>query len=591
MITNMTAAQKIAATSDAECVLVAAGPGSGKTATLVERMKFLQSFGADLNRMAVLTFTNAAADELRRRFTETPDGAAVDNPVEPGFLGTLHAFALRMLRELGSNWGYGGRISIVSPESAQDLLLSKAKSLGCKSSIEELLALKAQGRPAPGERLDIAKVVVTGYLDDMRAAGVVDYDALLNEFDRLLDEEAFTYEIAKLFDCLFVDEVQDSAPVDWRIYHGLPMRMKFYVGDTDQAIYSFRGGRVEGMLAQSFDARTLNVLLQENFRSTSEICEAAQRLIEHNKNRIDKKTISAVGPGGVVCVIPPVVSESAEIETVAALVRDSFETRSIAILARTNFIADGFRRSLPRHGVPVIDVKRTALPRDWRLARAFVELAVNPENDALAFFFLVQLYALRGGNAADARGAAHAVRNAAAAAGKTINRANLGFAPVTRPESVVEAMKAQPISRESRAIVADMLRKLPRGSTALDLALALGEVREFVIEEEVGGKGVHVLTMHGAKGREFDVVVLAGFEEEALPGRAARLGPEAIEEERRLAYVAATRARYNLFITSASSRKSAWQSIDARTPSRFISELVGREIAAAPPNVLDHVSP
>lgn len=583
-IENATTGQRAAITTNSPIVLVVAGPGSGKTATLVARVEELLKDGIGAEEIAILTFTNAAAGELQRRLPKvvrSDDPEKKETPIQLGFIGTLHSFALRMLKEHGAPFGYGERVAIISPESAADLIESKAKTLGCKKPLKDLLEIKAKGRPERTTRMDVANTVVASYYDDLKEAGVVDYDVLLMEFRDMLTSDApaamsATQTLRNRFACLFVDEVQDSAPIDWEIYRAFPAHAKFYVGDPDQAIYAFRGGSVAEMVQLSKQPDVQVIYLEENFRSCPEVCAAAQHLISNNSLRVPKETRAAVLTRGEVSVLPPTANEGEEIGVVARRIQRINQEQpgaSVAVLTRTNAVADAFRKTLAACSIPVVGREVSQLPRDWPMARAFVELLADPNNDSLAFFYLITLYEKKGANPKEAREAAHAARRAATAAGKTINAANLHFGRVVRPESAMEALAGQNVSKEAQAVAVERFRELPLGSTLGDLALSLAEVREHVKDGE--GDGVRVLTIHGAKGREFDVVFLVGFEDESIPGRAAKIGPEAVEEERRLAYVAMTRARRELVFTTAETRVTKWKEVVKRTPSRFIAETLG----------------
>ncbi len=603
---DTTPAQHAAITTKENEVVAVAGPGSGKTATLVERIVYVIRAGAAPESIAILTFTNVGANELARRLEARLPGT------KPGFLGTLHSFCLRMLRDHGSAFGYGERVALISPESAADLLESKARSLNCKAPVKDLLALKREGRPNIDTRVDIKATAVAGYFDDLREAGVVDYDALLSEFLHILrgvSDSALAVDAAlsARFSHLFVDESQDSALIDWMIYRSLPIRNKFFVGDPDQSIFAFRGASVSELIAQTKRVSGGPIYLEANFRSHEEICAGAQRLITHNTNRVDKATISQIGKGGKIFVPEPCANEGDEIakvcRTIVAInkgapfgiaVKSStvvageniVEVKpvpqlTIAILAPTNQIADGFRRTLVHSGIDVVSIERKPLPPDWRLARAFIELVANPENDTLAFMYLVARFEKNGANPKEAREAAHAARRTAAAAGRSLNSANIHAPRITAPENAVKALADQPVSKEALRLAIEKFQDLPPGSAMLEFTVSLAECRE--IERESKDPGVHVGTIHGAKGREFDVVFLVGFEEEVIPGRARLLtdpiAQEAgIEEARRVAYVGLTRARKEVYITSAKSRAvvfGAHREIKARTPSRFTAEIVG----------------
>jgi DNA helicase II / ATP-dependent DNA helicase PcrA len=564
---NWTPRQREAIETEHARVLLAAGPGSGKTATIAARVdRLIGTFRANSKEIAVVTYTNAAAREIEERMF---DPRVQDKPYPLGFCGTLHGFCLRLLRDYGEEFGYGRRMTIVSPESAADLLASKATTIGCKTPLKDLLALKAKGHPGRGLRLDLAKTVVATYFDELKENGVVDFDVILSEALHLL------VSVPVLpYSYLFVDEAQDSSSLDWSIYRALPILNKFIVGDPDQAIYGFRGGAVSEFLAFSRDPYVKVIPLEENFRSRPEICAAANQLIFHNKTRIAKTTVSTREAGGILVSL----TSKNEGEEIAAIARDiglrGYDPGKIAVLTRTNDAASAFRKPFEAWGLSVKGRETSDLPRDWPLARAFVELLVDPDNDTLAELFTIARAVDKGALRSDARRQAHALRKIANSLGQTIAsyvefRGEIFRQPKCLDE-VTQAAQFAGVSLESRALIAERLKELPSGSSFLDLALALAPMRKAVEEEEADG--IELLTIHSAKGREFDVVYLAAFEDEVLPGR--RPGVD-VEEERRLAYVAITRAREVVVFSTAYSRASAWGSVDPRTPSRFLDEAWG----------------
>lgn len=569
-IETATAQQREAITTDAHRVLVLAGPGSGKTATTVARIHHLiYACGTTPSEIVAITFTNAAARELEERIAKE-----CGDDVKLGYVGTLHGFCLRMLKEHGGFLGYGSRISIISPESAEDLLVSKAKTLGCKTPIKELLKLKGAGRPPRGQRLSGNQVVIANYFDDLRDAGIVDFDVLLTEALRLFRDVVGSFSFN--FRHLFVDEVQDSSATDWEIYDALVIENKFFVGDPDQAIYAFRGGDVSEMLARCSTHKV--IALEENFRSRSEICQAAQNLIEYNKDRVPKRTWSVKGHGGEVAYHFGKMNEGEELSAVyrsivqftqALADKEPTITPSIAVLARTNAIATSFRKGLAASGIPVVAVQTSGLPKDWPVVRALVEFLSNPENDTLAQFLLIALYEKKGASPKEAREAVHAAKRAANAAGKTLNRANLGFERRENCADIAQILVKENISAESRMLVAEQLKEVGAGASVLDLSLALAQVKGI---NQESGEGVECMTIHASKGREFDAVFVVGAEEKILP---SNWGGATIEEERRLAYVAITRARSLLVITSSATRATPWGALGAQTPSRFIQEMIG----------------
>ncbi len=596
---NFTPSQTAGIMSEDPTILCLAGPGSGKTTVLVQRITRIVAEKITWpGKMVAITFTNNSARELEERIAAETEWTArspelkatvASGPgVRLGYVGTLHGFALKMLKERGACIGYGDRLSIISPESAADLLESKARQMGCKTKLADLMQWKAKGRPAtqisdgihPPQRIRPNKeeLVVLSYYDELLSAGIVDFDILLEEFARLVTT---TDALAGMFTHLFVDEVQDSARLDWKIYRSLPIANKFMVGDPDQAIYSFRGGEVSQTMAFAATPGVRTIVLEENFRSHSEICAAAQRLIERNLDRIPKRTISARGPGGKVEVMPEFMTEGEEIGAVARILNDlagaaaarlgwqmAFEFSDMAILVRNNALAHAFRTTLAACGIPVATGQKSDLPRDWPFVRALIEFLVQPENDTLAFFLQVARGEKIGFDPQLARLGAHETRTKCQRAGISINAEVFKFDSGLPLSAVAKELSDASVSMESRMLVAEKMKELPAGATMLDLALTLAQT--YSAEEEAT-EGVTVSTIHGAKGREWDVVFIVGLEDEVMPGN--RKGTN-VEEERRLCYVAATRARKALFLSHSASRVASWGPIVDHKASRFIKEMM-----------------
>lgn len=579
---NRTPAQQRAIDSNAPAILCLAGPGSGKSTTLAARIKRLIDDGVKPSEIVAITFTNAGARALQAKLVTAVDhhGSPVDADCETaisdaeyklGFSGTLHAFALRMLKRYGSSIGYGERIALIDAEAGADLLQSKATSLGCKTKLDKLLELKAKGRPRG--RLDVAQTVVAGYFDELRENGLVDFDTLLTEFARLLVNEGVRMQ--SLFKYLFVDECQDSSEIDWAIYGALSIANKFFVGDSDQAIYSFRGGRVDCLMRYAKREGVEVIALEDNFRSHDEICNAANRLISHNVDRIAKNTISARGPGGGVRAFNAFLNEGAEIANVVDILKAGKnlpgKMQECAILARTNAICAAYRDALKASGIPVAEAPKSTLPRDWALARSLVELLVDPDNDTLAFFYLVKRLEGDGFDQSAARKQTHSLWLTARSSGTSINKIVWKY-DYTGFAGVPAALSNHRISRETIMKIGELIAALPLDATLVDLALAMNVAEP---EPVTDNSGVTVATFHGCKGLEWDVVFIVGAEDEIIPGTRKSDTPADLEESRRLFFVAATRARKALYVAHAQQRKTAWGTIASHHPSRFINELIG----------------
>lgn len=404
---------------------------------------------------------------------------------------------------------------------------------------------------------------------------MVDFDTILSEFLRMVKEYgSLRQPFVWPFTHLFVDEVQDSAAIDWDIYWALPMMQRFFVGDQDQSIYAFRGGRPDLMKLRD-DGEI--IMLEENFRSRVEICTAAQRLIDHTSGaRYPKATISTRGTGGLVLRVPAEGNSGAEAAEISRIVRAESATgvawNEIAVLARTNAVCAEIRDQLKAEGVPVAEGAKSGLPRDWALAKAIVELAANPLNDTLAYFCILAKERHLGQPEKNARKVANDAQRVARSNMRPLCR-ELAFGKTDAPRlgNINVFLSDHQISTETRMRISGLMRLLPVDADLLQLALAMTQDHGTSVPAETG---VTVTTMHGAKGREWDVVILAGFEEEEMVSR-SNVDPssETVDEARRLAYVAVTRARNRLFITHSRMRKTSWGAIEPHRPCRFLEEM------------------
>jgi DNA helicase-2/ATP-dependent DNA helicase PcrA len=574
--------QRAAATAQETNVVVLAGPAAGKTKTLVTRIEYLQrKMMATPDSIVAITFTNQAAREMEKRLIGTvqhgPDCETTEF-LKLGHCGTLHSFALRMLREYGAARGYGTRTAMVSPESTRDLLEAQAKRYNCRTSVDDLLKLKAERMPPRGSRLTIDQTAILAYHEELRHAGIVDFDAILSEFLALLEDgPAARTAIGRRFTHFHCDEAQDSAPIDWAIYRALPIAHKFWVGDGDQSIYKFRGASPEDFTAMANAPGTRLIKLEGNYRSRAEICDVANRLIEHNVDRIPKRTLSMKGLGGRV-IWPPAITaqhEGEEMSQVAAEISIELTQRNrppteIAILCRTNALASAYGRTLAAWKLPVVVRERPNLPRDWPRVRAYIEHIAQPENDTLAFIWLVAAGVGDGMNPVEARRMAGKFQTEAQARGLSIHRYRRDQAE-TDPRHVQKSMLWA--SAEAIMMVVERTRGLPPDATMTDLALALAENEEMPSKPTEAG--IQVLTCHAAKGLEFDVVFIVGLEDETWPGKRRNTD---VEEARRLLFVAVTRARERLYLHHCASRVAKFgkhEEIQARSPSRFLKEMLG----------------
>ena len=556
-------------------VLCVAGPGSGKTETLINRILFLMSRGQSPRGMAVVTFTNAAARQLEERLY-----SHFDWPMDAdglGFVGTLHAFMMKLLQEHGSRIGLSGKLSVIDDDQKASLLETIAEELGIKKfdSKKAEKELKASARESfvnPTKR----ELVLVEYFKRLRSSGLLDFDTIL-EWGRELIER-MKHEPGWPWQCLFVDEYQDSATVDAFIYSTLPANYKFIVGDPDQAIYGFRGGDVSNIIEMANPGTGGRIYkftkLETNHRSGSHICKAAQRVISHNMNRVDKAMIVGRPDDNSEALVQMcnnaademcfVLDKITELANSAGTVGTN-PYADIAVIARTNKLVETFTEFLSSRGIPVVKKKAIVNPADWRKAKLLISLLINPWNDLTAHQYLVEKLG---------RAEANKIKNDSAIHMKSINDDTLKF---VQGADLMATLVRENISKESQQRVRDAIEAIEERDggdpafftvslTDLLMFLSLGEE-----QQQEQGSGVVVTTMHSAKGREWGTVFIVGAEEQIIPGE--RKEPN-YEEERRVFYVAMTRAKDRLIISHVRVRSAPFgpQVLREHQPSRYLLE-------------------
>lgn len=535
--------------STSPLILAVAGPGSGKTKTLCERIVHLISEGSVARQMVCITFTNAAAAELQHRLDRYfPEGLSM------GYVGTLHGFLLRLIEVHAAQLGYAtARVSVMDEQQAEEMLeraMAEVNFKGSKKAVlNNLPGVLGGGVPS----VSPVMLAAQRYVKTLRRSGLLSFDMILHEGLRLIAEG-----LKHSYRYLFVDEFQDSSNLDDAIYRKMPFEHKFFCGDPDQAIYGFRGGQIENIMGLVHFEGCETHALELNYRSGDAICTAAQRLISHNTNRTDKETISATGSQSCVRVTP-FRSPLAEMAlTGTAIAEDIQAGRSVAVLVATNKLVDEWRTYLEGAGLPVVTRKAAQRPADWTFVRNAIALLSDPQNDWLAFWFI---------KAKHGQSKAEQARLEAQAADKSLNSTSLNIPHDLTLDAYTGLLARMGASAESLAIVEKAMSEMLPTSTGVELLLSLDEERPT---EE--GQGVTISTIHAAKGREWDVVYLPAFEQEVIPGKAKSMD---IEEKRRLAYVAVTRARYAVHISWCQERKpdfGGWKPVEA-TASQFIQEM------------------
>ena len=608
-------------------VLVLAGAGTGKTRVLTTRFAhILLTNRAFPNQVLAVTFTNKAAREMRERV-----GALLGRPAEGLWLGTFHALCARMLRRHAELVGLSSNFTILDTDDQLRVLkqVMEAGRLDTKrfpppALMGILQRWKDRGltpaRITAAEDSDFAlgraRELYGAYQDRLRAVNATDFgDLLLHVTEILRTHPDVLAQYHRMFRYILVDEYQDTNVVQylWLRLLAQSHRNICCVGDDDQSIYSWRGAEVENILRfeRDFDGAKI-VRLESNYRSTAPILAAASGLIAHNEGRLGKtlRPGRSDSEGENVAVIGVWDSdEEARMvgNRIEALRRDGHSLAEVAVLVRAGFQTRAFEERLIVLGLPyrVVGGLRFYERAEIRDAVAYLRVLRSP-SDELAFERIVNVprrgvgeQALRGmHDAARARSAPlYVAAEALLAEGGLKGRVReamrtlfVGFSRwrgmLATDGHVVTLSTMLDESGYTDMWKADKSPEAPgRLENLRELVRALAEfetVEGFLDhvslvmenEENSGDAKVSLMTLHGAKGLEFDTVFLPGWEEGVFPNQRAmdESGAKGLEEERRLAYVGITRARQRAIISHAANRRiyANWQS---SIPSRFIEEI------------------
>lgn len=570
-----TPSQQRAIDSTASSICLLAGAGSGKTRTLTERIARLIRDGASPEEFLVLTFTRKAARELKERLAKLIDPAKVRKI----WAGTFHGISYRILSQWGERIGYattsGNKISVVSPEESEYIFSQVVKEYGWKGrkrDLEDAMKKLAHGGENP-EDPNVDRIIKE-YWSRLRECNALDFDQLLLEVHRLFREspEALTFFKNK-FRYVFVDEYQDTDQVQYNLHEIIGAENLFVVGDLRQSIYSFRGADnriISNFESDHFGAEIIDLL--ECFRCGEPIVKAANTLIANNPEG-EKPLVSTI-PDGEISVRRNTVEEIANIIDVDM----AFDPReSIAIIARTHAALKNAEAALIEKGIPchrvgaITDELKDSTT--WKTFHSVLRMALN-KKDSLAFMG----YGAAWLNPAVGDDTMASIRQAAGASGismveeylRRFPESNLAKLIEFMPETITETVgmilggmkehgKELEISEEQKALV-DYIGE--NASEAMTPAgwLEWSSTKDMHSELEKTQEGkVTLLTAHAAKGLEWDTVFIADFSEGVFPSKMA-IREKNLSEERRLAYVAVTRARKQLFIMS------------KEKPSRFIVE-------------------
>lgn len=625
--------------------LVIAGAGSGKTRVLTYKIAYLLQQGVKPWNIMALTFTNKAAREMKERI-----GKLVGQELAQHlYMGTFHSIFSRILRSEAQHIGFTNNFTIYDESDSRSLIKTIVKEMGLDEKVykpasvhsrismakNNLMSAENYARDKELYQADqrakmpcVGEIFIT-YVQRCKQANAMDFDDLLTLTFKLFQEhEDIRKKYADRFDFLLVDEYQDTNHAQMRIVMQLCKEKERVcaVGDDSQSIYSFRGANIDNIL--SFQSRFKGAKLfklEQNYRSTQSIVEAANSLIKHNSNQIPKNVYSKNDKGESL-IYKPAYSDKEEALIVCREIKrikrqDDCQYSDFAILYRTNAQSRSFEEEFRKQGIPyrIYGGLSFFQRKEIKDVIAYFRLVANPDDEE-AFKRIIN-YPSRGiGNTTVAKIAACALDNHVSFwqvisspehYGLGVNKGTLaklesfrlmisGF--VEKSASMNAFDLGDTIVKES-GISADIYKSGSRDPEDLarqeNLEELLGGMQSFVEEcreegreqeayltdylqgvallTDLDSKGdddesrVSLMTVHASKGLEFPTVFVVGLEENIFPSAIVSTLRE-LEEERRLLYVAITRAEKHCVLTSAKNR-FRYGKMEFGNPSRFIKEI------------------
>lgn len=629
--------------------LVIAGAGSGKTRVLTYKIAYLLSQGMKPWSIMALTFTNKAAREMKERI-----GKLVGNDLAQHlYMGTFHSIFSRILRAEAEHIGFNNNFTIYDESDSRSLIKAIVKEMGLDDKKYKPAAVHAKISMAKNNLMsaaayesdaaifeqnkraqmpEVGKIFVA-YVQRCKQANAMDFDDLLTLTYQLFREhEDIRHKYAARFDYVLVDEYQDTNHVQMSIVMQLCQEKLRVcaVGDDSQSIYSFRGANIDNILnyqRQFLGTRLFK--LEQNYRSTQTIVEAANSLIKHNRNQIPKDVFSENAKGEKI-QYKPAYSDKEEAAIVAKDVKrirreDGCQYSDFAILYRTNAQSRSFEEEFRKQGIPyrIYGGLSFYQRKEIKDIIAYFRLVANPDDEE-AIKRIIN-YPARGIGATTVlkiADCAHQnqvsfweVIGAPERYGLAVNKGTMNKLETFRLliSSFIERAQTTDVYELGDAIIKEsgISQDIMSGKDADDLARQenleefLSGMSAFVEERREEGRfdelflqdylqdvalltdadsdgdkdepRVSLMTVHAAKGLEFPTVFVVGLEENIFPSPLSAASLRELEEERRLLYVAITRAEKHCILTNA---KNRWRygKMEFDNPSRFIDEIDGKLI-------------
>ena len=622
ILEDLTPSQREAVTILEGPVLVLAGAGSGKTRVITYRTAYLMDNGVEGHRILCLTFTNKAAGEMRDRVISLL-GLGASRGVGVPFMSTFHSFCLWALRRFADRLGYSLDFAVIDETDQIGVVKEVLKELDLdpkrfspKALLSVISSVKMSGNPdvlKQSPMADVLMQIYKRYIEYTRKYNLMDFDDLLLNTLRLLEEDKVARSfLQNRFSHVMVDEYQDTNRVQYMLIKRLvePHENIFVVGDDDQSIYSWRGADIRNILDFEQDFPSAKVIkLEENFRSTSVILDAAWHVVKNNTLRKEKR-LRAVRKGGEKVRLYMAKDERDEARfVVSEIKRLGRPYNHYAVFYRTNAQSRPFEEELVAAGIPYVVVGglRFYERKEIKDILAYLRLIRNPD-DAVSFKRIVNVPS-RGIGARTVEKIFNLIDELKVPLWQglklIVGKGLLPSGPRLRLSkfiSLVEELRGMmdlmPLSEFVSAVIErtgymamleaegtheaqgrmENLQELINVASEYDDeedALSLFLDRSTLttdIDETKEEDAVTLMTLHSAKGLEFPVVFMVGMEDGLLPHYRNTESPFYLEEERRLCYVGMTRAKELLYLTRAEERKYYGVTKKFR-PSPFLDEI------------------
>lgn len=618
ILNGLNDAQKKAVLSTEGPLLIVAGAGAGKTKTLVHRIAQIISLGNRPGSILAVTFTNKAAKEMRERVGQMIEAMKLENPRhETPFVSTFHSLGVFLLRKFGAYDGKITRFTILDDGDTNSLIKESLQSMGLDPKTNDPRALKsiisrcANAMQSPEDLMSesnpsyrLAGRVWSAYVKRKESQHALDFDDLLLQSVSLLEKNKEARDWCnETWRYIHIDEYQDTNEVQYRIAKALAGERKniCVVGDSDQSIYSWRGANIKNILEFEKDYPEAQViLLEENYRSTKTVIGAANEVIKKNVHRTPKELFTNKHDGETISLYGG-YDEADEarfiVERCVERMDQGVATEDIAVLFRANFQSRVLEEAFLSYNIPyqVLGI-RFFERKEIKDVLCYIKAALNPEN-------LLDVKRIIN---TPTRGIGKVTidklftEGKSALSGKALISVEKFFDLLLKIRDYIEGHVPSEILKfviTETGLDASLkgeldaderienLQELVTLGLRYDHFDGTGGIERLIEEATLMSdqdnmqndkstvKGVKLMTVHASKGLEFNTVFVTGLESGLFPHeRGERLTGADAEEERRLMYVAITRAREKLYLTYASIR-TIYGARDIRLPSEFLSDI------------------